>query len=382
MQIGANRARLAAKAKANAVPSRTFSSRPLNTFTQEKTALTTLPLNYEQLNLNEQFNLARQIPFPAPTAPDASTILDLEQLFAPYNGKDFDLMPAVDMLPQQQNTFTGPACSDIDQLVNSMFESIGEVAPMPSSYQQPIPQYNMTPQIDNMLPYDLPTPPISIEEAVDGEAEDPNTFLTTNTYVVSDPCNFSYTPTPTIQIDCASPSIPYHDFPMPSSPSPSSFSTSMSSPSPPCSPSSLPPADIPIENGLLAAPQSAPTKPRGAKKTFKCTLPGCTKEFTRKYNLASHIRCHSGERPFICPHCTSTEISFARKHDLRRHVKSLHSEMRPHKCTHCSLSFSRSDALKRHLAIEAKRLGLGIVGQVETKEEEEDEDLMDEDEEL
>jgi hypothetical protein len=89
-------------------------------------------------------------------------------------------------------------------------------------------------------------------------------------------------------------------------------------------------------------------------KLFKCTTEGCTKTFTRRYNLQSHLRCHSGERPFVCKFCPA---SFSRKHDLRRHTRSLHSADRPHLCVHCNLSFARSDALKRHLDAEAKRWG-------------------------
>ncbi|KAJ1541838.1 hypothetical protein HK405_010382, partial [Cladochytrium tenue] len=58
------------------------------------------------------------------------------------------------------------------------------------------------------------------------------------------------------------------------------------------------------------------------------------------------------ERPFNCPECSMT---FSRKHDLRRHTRSLHSGDRPHLCSHCNQSFARSDALKRHLSSEAKR---------------------------
>ncbi|TPX59302.1 hypothetical protein SpCBS45565_g07784 [Spizellomyces sp. 'palustris'] len=87
-------------------------------------------------------------------------------------------------------------------------------------------------------------------------------------------------------------------------------------------------------------------------KLYRCPSPNCSKMFTRRYNLQSHMRCHSGERPFVCRYCGTT---FSRKHDLRRHTRSLHSEDRPHHCGFCSLSFARSDALKRHLASEAKR---------------------------
>ncbi|KAJ3192414.1 Metallothionein expression activator, partial [Dinochytrium kinnereticum] len=92
--------------------------------------------------------------------------------------------------------------------------------------------------------------------------------------------------------------------------------------------------------------------PNAVSKMYHCPHDGCDKTFTRRYNLQSHLRCHSGERPFTCRFCTAT---FSRKHDLRRHTRSLHSEDRPHHCRHCNLSFARSDALKRHLSSEAKR---------------------------
>ncbi|KAJ3123907.1 hypothetical protein HK098_001552 [Nowakowskiella sp. JEL0407] len=90
------------------------------------------------------------------------------------------------------------------------------------------------------------------------------------------------------------------------------------------------------------------------KREFRCTVEGCDKTFTRRYNLKSHhLSIHTRERPYACPECTQ---SFARQHDLKRHVKSVHTDNRPHACPHCTLTFSRSDALKRHLAVETKKM--------------------------
>ncbi|KAI9202744.1 uncharacterized protein BJ171DRAFT_513111 [Polychytrium aggregatum] len=52
------------------------------------------------------------------------------------------------------------------------------------------------------------------------------------------------------------------------------------------------------------------------------------------------------DRPFRCPDCPKT---FLRKQDLRRHA-IIHDPVSPgYKCTHCGTSFTRSDALYRHV---------------------------------
>ncbi|KAI9333843.1 hypothetical protein BDR26DRAFT_823297 [Obelidium mucronatum] len=84
---------------------------------------------------------------------------------------------------------------------------------------------------------------------------------------------------------------------------------------------------------------------RSSGKSFPCLYPGCNKVFPRQYNLKSHQFCHSGLRPHTCELC---EASFARKHDLQRHTRTLHATNRPFKCNTCSLSFTQSEQLKRH----------------------------------
>ena len=84
------------------------------------------------------------------------------------------------------------------------------------------------------------------------------------------------------------------------------------------------------------------------------TCPLCFKHFTRSYNMRSHLRTHSNERPFECSVCST---AFARQHDLKRHER-LHLGEKRFVCRGaleaggkwgCGRAFSRVDALTRHL---------------------------------
>lgn len=93
--------------------------------------------------------------------------------------------------------------------------------------------------------------------------------------------------------------------------------------------------------------------------TFQCTL--CPKRFTRAYNLRSHLRTHTDERPFVCTVCGK---AFARQHDRKRH-EGLHSGEKKFVCKGnlqsgsqwgCGRRFARADALGRHFRSEAGRV--------------------------
>ncbi|KAI9105932.1 hypothetical protein DFS34DRAFT_644738 [Phlyctochytrium arcticum] len=98
------------------------------------------------------------------------------------------------------------------------------------------------------------------------------------------------------------------------------------------------------------------------RKIFRCAFPGCTKICNRLYNLKSHVLVHSNSRPFQCDHCA---MSFARKHDLQRHLRSTHQKHKAFICDQCGLSFTRADAYRRHLIVEEKKR----MGQPMTAEE-------------
>ncbi|KAK9759349.1 hypothetical protein K7432_017802 [Basidiobolus ranarum] len=82
-------------------------------------------------------------------------------------------------------------------------------------------------------------------------------------------------------------------------------------------------------------------------KIYSCTFSGCDKSFARKYNLNVHSRTHYPElaRPFQCLECSK---AFGRKHDLRRHLATVHQTATLYRCSECSKPFARRDSLVKH----------------------------------
>ncbi|WLF79171.1 DNA-binding transcription factor [Lodderomyces elongisporus] len=96
--------------------------------------------------------------------------------------------------------------------------------------------------------------------------------------------------------------------------------------------------------------------PLNRTETYPC--PQCDKVFQKPYNLKSHMKTHSTEKPFQCSYCPKT---FARSHDKKRH-EVLHKGTKNFKCEGylqdgktrwgCGKRFARSDALSRHFRTE------------------------------
>ncbi|KAF8520422.1 hypothetical protein BU17DRAFT_75660 [Hysterangium stoloniferum] len=99
------------------------------------------------------------------------------------------------------------------------------------------------------------------------------------------------------------------------------------------------------------ATQAASANRRRNEATFRCPVPGCGSTFTRRFNLKGHLRSHTSERPFACdwPGC---DKAFARQHDCKRHYQLHSAKAGTHMCKGCGKSFSRTDALNRHLRSE------------------------------
>ena len=87
----------------------------------------------------------------------------------------------------------------------------------------------------------------------------------------------------------------------------------------------------------------------GPFREFKCTI--CGKAFDRPYRLTRHLEIHDPNRPRIpCNYCTK---SFTRKDSLESHIKTIHASVHPYTCTHdsCSRTFATRSMYLNHLKV-------------------------------
>lgn len=77
----------------------------------------------------------------------------------------------------------------------------------------------------------------------------------------------------------------------------------------------------------------------------KLECPYCGKRLWDKHHMMTHLRTHTGERPYSCDVCSA---SFAQKGNLMVHNR-IHTGERPFRCSECDYAATKSSHLKRHL---------------------------------
>ncbi len=85
------------------------------------------------------------------------------------------------------------------------------------------------------------------------------------------------------------------------------------------------------------------------EKPFKCDVPSCNRCFSRLENLKLHVRTHTGEKPYEC-HYGGCAKRFNNTSDRAKHMKT-HVTRKPYACKYpgCEKSYTDPSSMRKHI---------------------------------
>lgn len=81
---------------------------------------------------------------------------------------------------------------------------------------------------------------------------------------------------------------------------------------------------------------------RHRERTKECEI--CSLKFHTNDQLRTHMRKHTGEKPF---HCTYCDVAYSQKNDLVKHLRT-HVGENTYMCDNCNKSFRYHAELLKH----------------------------------
>jgi hypothetical protein len=85
------------------------------------------------------------------------------------------------------------------------------------------------------------------------------------------------------------------------------------------------------------------------EKPYRCDVKGCSRSFSRLENLKLHVRTHTGEKPYAC-HYENCNKRFNNTSDRAKHMKT-HITRKPYACKipGCTKSYTDPSSMRKHV---------------------------------